>query len=345
MNGWALQFSAPYRVDVVAEAPVTPGPGTVRIETLVSGISSGTEMLVFKGEFPEDLPVDATLPALAGAFAYPLRYGYCCVGEVAALGPGVDPSWLGRTVFVFHPHTSHPVVSEAHLIPVPDGVDPEDALFLPSVETALGLVMDGRPLVGERVVVLGLGVVGLTTVALLGRFPLERLVGIDHSAFRRDAARTAGADAVFADASAGARYLAQGRKGPEEEEDGKADLAFELTGDPAALDGALGCTGFAGRVVVGSWYGTRRAPVDLGGRFHRSRIRIVSSQVSTIDPELSGRWTRGRRLSAAWRLIAQLGPSRWVTHRFPVQDAQKAYDRIAQGPEGVLQVVIHYPAR
>ena len=279
-----------------------PGEGQVLAETLVSAISPGTELRIYRGEVPPGMPLDATIPALAGEFAYPLRYGYAAVARVAELGAAVDPGWRGRLVVGFHPHQSHFLARPGELIPVPAGLSPEDAAFLPNVETAVNFLMDGRPIVGERVAVFGQGVVGLLTTALLARLPLTELVALDRHPLRRRWALELGAHAAEDPAAAGVLDRLRGT----------ADLTYELSGDPAALDPAIATTGFGGRVVVGSWYGDRPATLNLGGAFHRSRIELVSSQVSTSAPRWTARWTKARRLEVAWRMLAAIatGPPR-----------------------------------
>ncbi len=121
-----------------------------------------------------------------------------------------------------------------------------------------------------------------------------------------------------------------------------ADLTYELSGSPYALDQAISATGFAGRVVIGSWYGIKRAGIDLGGRFHRSRIKLIGSQVSSIEPRFSGRWTKGRRFSLAWEMIRRLKPSRFITHRFPVERASSAYQLLDKNPERTIQIILTY---
>jgi threonine dehydrogenase-like Zn-dependent dehydrogenase len=121
-----------------------------------------------------------------------------------------------------------------------------------------------------------------------------------------------------------------------------ADLALELSGSPEALDQAIAVTGYAGRVVIGSWYGKKRAALDLGGRFHRSRIRLISSQVSSIAPELSGRWTKERRFDLAWEMLRRVQPRRLITHCLPVTEAPRAYQLLDQTPEQAIQIVFQY---
>lgn len=332
-----LIFRAPRRVVLKREPLGAPEAGQVEVETAVSGISAGTEMLIYRGLAPRDMPVDEVLPALPGRLAFPLRYGYACVGRVAGLGPGVEDSWLGRRAFAFHPHASRFVVPVADLLPVPDEVSNDQAVFLPQVETALSLVHDGAPLAGEHMVVFGQGVVGLLVTSLLARIPLTRLVTFDRLSRRRGLSLGLGAQVSLDPGKANAQGEAHAVLGPR-----GADLAFELSGEPAALEAALSLTGFSGRVVIGSWYGRKRADLDLGGAFHRSRIRLVSSQVSRIDPALSGRWDKARRFKAAWRLMQEIHPENWISHRIPFERAGRAFQLLDRRPGEALQVVLTY---
>ena len=180
----------------------------------------------------------------------------------------------------------------------------------------------------------GQGIIGLLTTLLLSRFPLSALISIDPIVSRRNLSIECGAHSSYdPDAPKGhpSKYL-----------DLDADLAFELSGSPAALDLAIGSVGFAGRIVLGSWYGTKPATVDLGGRFHRSRIQISSSQVSTIGPELSGRWDQKRRMQFAWHLLSTIDTGRFVTHRIPINRAADAYELIDTHPEHTIQVLLTY---
>lgn len=334
MNGQSLLFSAPFQVSLCEERFPAPGPGQALVCTRLSAISSGTEMLVYRGQFPPDLPLDAGLPALGGVFSYPVRYGYASAGEVVELGPGVEREWQGRRVFSFQPHASHFLAPVEELLPLPDALSFEEAVFLPNMETAVTLVLDGQPLLGERVLVFGQGVVGLLATALLARFPLAELVTLDRFPLRREASLALGASA-----SLEPEDLSQelGRRMPQ-----GADLSFEVSGAPEALDQAIAATGFAGRVVIGSWYGTKPACLDLGGSFHRSRMRLISSQVSSLDPGLSGRWTKARRLETVWEMLARVEPSSFITHRFPLERAAEAYRLLDENPEEALQVVLTY---
>jgi 2-desacetyl-2-hydroxyethyl bacteriochlorophyllide A dehydrogenase len=338
MKRLCLWFTASREVTVLEEELPAPGTGQVLVKTEMSAISPGTELLIYRGYFPGNMAVDETIAALTGNLAYPLRYGYAAVGRVIALGSRVDPTWKDRLVFSFQPHASHFTAATEALMPVPQGLSPEQACFLPNMETAVNFVMDGAPLIGERVVVFGQGIVGLLTTSLLARFPLACLVTLDRYAKRRQASQAAGAtaslDPVAKDVDEQLNDLLEAG----------TDLTYELSGAPAALDQAIRITGFSGRVVIGSWYGSKRAELDLGGHFHRSRIRLISSQVSSLSPELSGRWDKPRRFSLAWEMIAKTDPARWITHRYPIQRAAEAYQLLDGSPQEAIQVLITYPA-
>ena len=330
----SLYFEAPGRVVVRAEPAPAPGTGEVRVRSLCSAISAGTELLLYRGEAPAALSADETLPSLAGNLAYPLKYGYAAVGEVVELGPHVSADWLGARVFAFNPHETEFTCGVAALWSLADGVMTEDALFLANMETAVSLLHDGHAYAGERVVVLGAGVVGLLTTALLARMPLENLIAIDAIPLRRERARQLGATAALDPADAASMQQLEER----------ADVVFELTGAPAALNTAIQLTGFAGRVVIGSWYGTKRAELDLGGRFHRSRIQLIASQVSTLAPALQARWTKARRFEYAQSLLGAIRPSQLITHRVPFADAPNAYAMLARHNPDILQMVLTYDA-
>jgi 2-desacetyl-2-hydroxyethyl bacteriochlorophyllide A dehydrogenase len=332
-----LTFVGPHQVEVRDEALAPPAAGQALIRARCSAISSGTELLVYRGEAPAELPADTALASLPGTLSFPLAYGYAAAGVIEQVGSAGDVDWIGRRVFAFHPHASSFVAALTDLHPIPDGVSDEDAVFLANTETAVSLLHDGAPLAGERVAVWGQGIVGLLTTSLLARLPLDRLVTLDRFPLRRQASQALGATAVLDPGQSG---LADALKSALGEQ--ASDLTFELTGNPAALDAALKSTGFSARLVLGSWYGTKPVSLDLGGAFHRSRIRILASQVSRLDPGLTGRWTKARRLAFAWAWLAGLRPSRWITHRFELEHAAEAYVLLDHQPDLALQVVLTY---
>ena len=328
MKRRTLAFAAPRRIEILEDDVPTPAGKTLLVCTAFSAISAGTELLFYRGDIPEGLVLDETLPALRAPFRYPASYGYAAVGEVVGIGDGADASWMGKTVFSFQPHTSHFLAAEDALYEVPDGVTAETATHWPMIETAVNLVLDAQPLVGERVLVVGQGVVGLAATKLLARFPLELLWSVDPVVSRRQASLRAGAG----------RSL-----DPDELQAGSDfDLSFELSGTAAGLNVAIAATGFEGRVVIGSWYGAKRIDVDLGTYFHRGRLRLVSSQVSHIGSPLLSRWSKKRRMDVAGEALSGLDELALITHRFPLERASEAYTLVDERPEDCLQVLLAY---
>jgi len=255
---------------------------------------------------------------------------------VEEVGTDVSDEWEGQTVFSFQPHVSRFVTSPSALVRVPASVDPTDAVLIPSVETAVNLVMDGQPLIGEDVLVFGQGIVGLLTTALLSRHPLGALVTVEPEPSRCALSESMGAKAV-----SGVSELGMEETSSTDPTPSRADLVYELTGRPSVLNDAVECTTFSGRLVVGSWYGTKTAPVELGGHFHRSRMQIISSQVSTIAPSLRGRWTKDRRMSLVLDLLPKISSDTLISGYFPIDDAPAVYEQLSADPS-MLQPVLRY---
>jgi 2-desacetyl-2-hydroxyethyl bacteriochlorophyllide A dehydrogenase len=327
----SIIFTAPKQVEV-RETPLPPlKEDEALVETICSAISAGTEMLVYRGQCP---PVTDAHDALSSDVKYPLAYGYACVGRIQDIGKLVDREMVGRLVFAFHPHASSFIINSSSLIPIPQFLSPENACFLPNMETAVNLVQDGAPIIGERVLVLGQGVVGLLTASLLSEFPLERLVTADRFELRREVSGKINKTVSLNISEIQEISFAYVQN--------KFDLTFELTGSPSAMNDAIKHTAFSGRIVIGSWYGQKQAEIDLGSSFHRSRIKLIASQVSTISPELSGRWDKSRRFDVAWKALERIQPEKWITHRFSINDAEKAYQLLDESPQEAIQVIFTY---
>lgn len=341
MKRHALYFTAPYTAEIREESLPPPAADEVLVQTIISAISPGSEMLFYRGQVPAGLAVDATIDALGGAFAYPLKYGYAAVGRVATCGTAVSPDWQDRLVFAFQPHQSHFLARPTDVIPLPEGMEPETAVFLPNMETAVSFLMDGHPHIGEQVAVFGQGIVGLLTTGLLAQFPLAALVTVEPASLRREWSARLGAkqslDPTAPDFAAELLAALQGDRPY-----AGADLVYELSGSPAALDQAIAATGFHGRVVVGSWYGDKPVALNLGGHFHRGHVQVISSQVSHIAPQWNGRWSKTRRLQTAWNHLARSRPADLITHRIPIAQAPAAYALIDEQPEQTIQVVLTY---
>ena len=322
-----LWFTQPYQVEVREGEQVSVAADSVRVRTLCSAISAGTEMLVYRGQLPEDLGLDASIEGMQSKPSYPLQYGYACVGVVEELGANVAQHWQGKRVFAFAPHGSHFISTCDALIELPEDVEAEDAVFLANMETAVNLVQDGRPELGERVAVLGQGIVGLLLTGVLARFPLQELLAIDGIAERRALAQTLGASATCS-----------GLHLDEQE----ADLIYEVSGVPEALNSAITLAGYESRIVVGSWYGKKSAAIELGGKAHRNRISITTSQVSSIASPLSGRWSKARRFGVAWQMLRDIRPSRLISQQVPLLEAESIYKQLHETPEKITQAIFVY---
>ena len=337
MDRKSVYFIAPGRVELREESLPALNADEVLVETQVSGISAGTEMLGYRGQFPRE---QADLhDRLSSDLKYPLTYGYACVGIVKEIGVAVPRAWEQRRVFAFQPHSSHLITTPESLIPIPDSLSAETAVFLPNMETAVNLVQDAAPIIGERVLVLGQGIVGLLSAALLHEFPLAHLATADRFELRRKASLDLGVNAALDPAFDDFRTVAL-RSSPGVQHG--FDLTIELSGNPSALDDAIALTLFSGRVLIGSWYGEKRGVIDLGGKFHRSRIKLISSQVSSISPELSGRWDKARRFEVAWNALKRIQPEKWITHKFPLEQAAQAYQLLDSSPELAIQIIFTY---
>ena len=190
-------------------------------------------------------------------------------------------------------------------------------------------MMDGMPVIGERVWVLGQGIVGLLTTAILSNYPLSDLTTIDGYELRREWSGRLGATRSFEPQSIPTDAL-------------EADLIYELSGNPQALNSGIEHVGFSGRVVIGSWYGQKEAKLNLGGKFHRSHAQLISSQVSHLNPQWHGRWDKQRRLDVAWQMIREIRPSRLITHRFGLDQAADLYKMLADEPGTAVQTIFTY---
>jgi 2-desacetyl-2-hydroxyethyl bacteriochlorophyllide A dehydrogenase len=321
-----LLFTAPRQVGFGPVELPEPGPGTLLVRTRYSGISTGTELLAYRGLLDPDLPVDETIGALGGTFRYPFPYGYSCVGEVERSAGAVAP---GTPVFAFHPHQDRFVVGEDDVVPLPADADPRLATLLPYVETGLQLSLDAGQVAQETVVVLGLGAVGVITAVLLQRAGAT-VVAADPSDERRELAASLGIAAVEP-AELPSRLPSPG-----------VPLLLELSGSPTALAGALDLLAHEGTALVGSWYGRQQVELPLGGAFHRRRLTIRSSQVSTIPAALSGRWDIARRRRAAVTLLGELPLGALATTDVAFADAAAAYRALDSRERGVFHVALRY---
>lgn len=295
-----LWFVAPRRVELREAAPRAPGDGEIAVRGLASCVSQGTEMLLYRGDGPE--PFDPSLDD--GGPTYPRRYGYAWVGETAE----------GTRVFALAPHSEGHVLRAEDARVLPAGVPPARATLAANLETAITCVWDAEPALGDRAIVLGGGVVGILVSWLLLRAGAHVTL-VEPRATRQAAARALCPALAFAGAPPS---------------DAAADLVVEATGDPHALDLAIGCTGLEARVVVASFYGARRAAVDLGDAFHRRRLDLRASQVSTIPARLRSRWDRARRFALVCELLHEPALDALFAAPVPFEEAPALYASLDQ---------------
>jgi 2-desacetyl-2-hydroxyethyl bacteriochlorophyllide A dehydrogenase len=315
-------FEGPGRVAVKPLDVGDVGPGEALVRTRLSGISSGTELLAFRGKLDPTLPLDERLPGGQDAtFRYPFSYGYSAVGEVVS-SMGGPP--VGTGVFAFREHADAFVASPAELIEI-DGLAETEATLFPLVETALQVSLEVDAAPGERVVVVGLGVLGLLVALLLTRSGLD-VRAIEPRRDRREVAESLGIH-TFTPGEAGraVRIWTKGRGVPR---------AVEASGAPDALANTLPMLDHEGHVIVASWYGTDDVRLPLGAEFHRRRLTLRSSQVSTIPTSLQDGWTIERRRKEALELCHVLPLGRIPTAVVPVEHVSDAFRILAERTEG-----------
>lgn len=307
-----------------------PVEGQVLVRTSFSGISGGTEALAYRGEIDPSTPLDETLGALGGTFAYPFAYGYSCVGVVErSLDRDVGE---GSVVFAFHPHQEAVVVDATDVVPV-DGVGARVATLFPLVETAWQVARDAAAAIGDVAVVQGLGAVGLLTALLLARGGADVVAG-EPLAWRRDVGASLGVDAVAPDALAEEVRRRTHERG--------ACVVIEVSGSPDALESSLGLLAHEGTVLVASWYGSKPVSLPLGAAFHRRRLTITSTQVSTLPARMSATWDRARRREAVRRLLPELPLDAVATHEFAFDRAAEAFDAVDRPEEGLVHAALRY---
>lgn len=322
VNARALYFTAPGTVELRKEE-CRPVEDQVLVRSRLIGISHGTEVLAFRGEMPRGLKADESLEALGDTLDYPLKYGY--------INTGVTET--GRRVFAFFPHQDLFFADPQALIELPADLDFSDAVFLANMETALGIVHDANPRFGESVLLIGQGVVGLLTAEILSRAGMEKVITVEPHLGRRRASEGIGCVAL----RPGARL----RQSILENTEGRGvDVAINLSSSADGLQLAIDVLAFEGTAVEASWYGSRGVSLELGRSFHRKRLHLRSSQVSRIDPALSGRWDKRRRFERVLELLREIQPSRYITHRFGLDRAQEAYELLDKNPGDCIQVVL-----
>ena len=247
------------------------------MRTLASGVSRGTESIVFAGRVPESQYVAMRAPLMDGAFPFPVKYGYSAVGLAAD----------GRRVFVLHPHQDRFVAPAPMCVPVPDAVPSRRAVLAANMETALNVLWDAEPLAAERMLVVGAGVVGLLTASLLARIPAARVTVVDIRPERGPLAERFGCAFARPDAAPGDQ-----------------ELVIHASASEAGLRLALASAAFEARILEASWFGDRSPATPLGEHFHARRLRLIATQVGAVAPVMRGRRSHAERLACALSLLA-----------------------------------------
>jgi threonine dehydrogenase-like Zn-dependent dehydrogenase len=317
----AFWVAAPGQGEVRSEEILPPAAGEVLVETRASGISRGSETLVFRGEVPPSQYDLMRAPCQSGELALPVKYGYSAVGIVTAGAPELH----GRRVFCLHPHQDRFVVPAAAVVPVPDAVPDTRAVLAANLETALNGLWDAAPRLGDRAAVIGAGVVGALAAALLARLPGSAVQLIDIDPGKAAIAHALGVE--FA---------------PPEAARGELDLVIHASGAPAGLVLALALAGFEATVVELSWYGARTVALPLGEAFHSRRLRLISSQVGAVAPARRARWSRRRRLALALELLADPAFDALLAPPEPFDRLPALMAALAARPSKVMCQVITY---
>ena len=278
----ALWYVAPEQAECRTESLPSLAEGAVQVRSVFGALSRGTESLVYRGQVPEAEYTRMRAPFMGGAFPFPVKYGYSNVGRVEQ-GP---ESLIGKLVFSLMPHQTAFQAASDTVIDVPEGVDAPRAVLGANMETALNAVWDAAPGPGDRIAVIGGGVVGCLVAYLCGHLPGAEVTLVDINPERAAIARALGVQFALPQAA------------PQE-----CDVVIHCSANAAGLTTALGCAGEEATVLELSWYGAGMVAAPLGGAFHSRQIRLQSSQVGHISASRRPRWTYRRRLSAALNML------------------------------------------
>lgn len=314
----AIWYTAPGVVEIRTNPLQSVAPGQARVHTAFTGISRGTERLVLSGAVGEPEWERMRAPLQEGAFPFPVKYGYCATGIVE---DGPD-TLKGRGVFCLHPHQDRFVADAAMLVPIPDTVPMRRATLAANMETALNAVWDSGASAGDRIAVVGAGIVGLLVAHLTARLPGSDVTVVDIAAERHPIAQSLGAQFATPDTA------------PRD-----ADVVFHTSASAAGLNTAIDCAGMEATVVELSWYGDREVPARLGGAFHSQRLRLQSSQVGQVSPSRRPRWTYRRRVEAALRLLADPVLDALVADEIAFADAPTELPRALMSSAGLAPVI------
>jgi NADPH:quinone reductase-like Zn-dependent oxidoreductase len=317
----AFWIAAPGRGEIRPEILPPPAADEVLVRTLFSGVSRGTEAIVFQGRVPASEHERMRAPFQAGVFPAPVKYGYASVGVVER-GPA---DLHGRRVFALYPHQTHYVVPAAAVSLLPDDVPSGRAVLAANLETAINGLWDARPHIGDRVTVIGAGTVGSLVAWLAGRIPGCRVELVDINPQRASIARALGVG--FADPASAA---------------GAADIVVHASASAEGLALALRLAAFEATIVEMSWYGDRAVPVALGEGFHARRLTLTSSQVGSVAPAQRARWDAARRMALALSMLADPALDVLITGESEFDALPQVMAQLASAPGHTLCHRIRY---
>jgi threonine dehydrogenase-like Zn-dependent dehydrogenase len=321
----ALWYVGPGRAEIREESVPAPGPDEVELHALYGGISRGTERLVFTGRVPESEFARMRAPFMAGAFPFPVKYGYATVGRIAAGPYGL----IGRLAFALHPHQTVFTVPADRVALLPSNVPPVRAVLAANMETALNAIWDAGAGPGDRIAIIGAGVVGALCAWLAGKLPGAEVTLVDVEPRRAAIAAALGAGFALPDAAPAAAQ--------------ECDLVIHASATAAGLATALRLAGQEATVVELSWYGAGEVAAPLGEAFHSRRLRLISSQVGQVAPSRRPRWSHGRRMDAAVRLLADPALDCLISPAIDFHDLPARLPNIFTQPGDVLCQLIRYP--
>jgi len=317
----ALWITGPGQAEIREEMLADPAGDEVRVRTLYSGISRGTETLVFNGRVPISEYARMRAPFQAGDFPAPLKYGYINVGIVEQ-GPA---ALLGKAVFCLHPHQTRYVVPAAAVHPLPESLPPSRAVLAANLEAAVNALWDAQPGAGERIAVVGAGTLGCLAAWLAAQYPACEVELIDV-----DAAKAAAAEAL------GLRFKLPAQATPD------ADLVIHASGTAAGLATALELAAFEATVLELSWYGDAAVAVPLGKAFHARRLTLRASQVSAIAAPQRARWTHARRMQLVLRLLGDARLDALISGESAFDELPQVLARLSGPSSGTLCHRISY---
>lgn len=320
-TGRAFWLAAPGRGEIRNHPLSAPGANEVLIRASASAISRGTESLVFSGRVPPSEYQTMRCPFQDGDFPAPVKYGYASVGTVEA----GQAALRGQRVFCLYPHQDLYIVPADAVVPVPENVPDERATLAANMETALNAMWDAAPRLGDRIAIVGGGVVGCCIASLAAKIPATRVELIDIDPRRASIAAALGCGFAAPEAA-----------------QGDCDIVFHTSASDAGLATALRLAGFEAKLIELSWYGDKPVTAPLGAAFHQRRLQLIASQVGTVAPARRARRTHRDRLVLALALLADSVYDRLVTGRCTLDTLPQRMAQLAAAPDGALAEIVRY---